>query len=218
LEGMYRAASKAAKEDDGVLSEARRLTQKLQAGEPYLRAVWKRMREVSLSSIAEDIEKLGAHFDLMLGESDVNDTLPAMIEELKAKNLLRQSQGALVADVAEDQPPLVVVKSDGAALCGATDLATIMQRTRGMGASKILYVVDQRQDQHLQSVFAVARKAGFEEGAALVHVAFGTVNGKDGKPFKTRDGGVAKLTDLLESTIEQAQLRVSDGDEYIAEK
>jgi len=218
LEEMYRIASKAAKEDGAVLASARNLTQKLQAGDPYLLAVWKEMREVSLSSISGDITKLQAHFDLMLGESDVNDALPAMLAELEAKGLSRVSDGALVVDVAEGQPPLIVQKSDGAALYGATDLATVVQRTKGMGASKILYVVDQRQEQHLQSVFEVARKAGFDHGAELAHVAFGTVNGKDGKPFKTRDGGVAKLTDLLASTVEQAKARVSDGNQEIAEK
>jgi len=217
LEAMYRAAAKASKEDDAVLAEARRLTQELQGGNQYLRAVWSKMREVSLSSIAKNIEKLGARFDLMLGESDVNDLLPSMIEELKDKCILRPSDGALVADVADDKPPLIVVKSDGAALYGATDLATIKQRTSEMAATKILYVVDQRQEQHLQSVFAVARKAGYDLGASFIHVAFGTVNGKDGKPFKTRDGGVAKLTDLLETTVEQAKQRVSDRDDAIAE-
>lgn len=218
LEEMYRTASKAAKEDEAVLASARNLTQKLQAGDPYLLAVWKEMREVSLSSISGDITKLQAHFDLMLGESDVNDALPAMLAELEAKGLSRVSDGALVVDVAEGQPPLIVQKSDGAALYGATDLATVVQRTKGLGASKILYVVDQRQEQHLNSVFEVARKAGFDDGAELAHVAFGTVNGKDGKPFKTRDGGVAKLTDLLASTVEQAKARVSDGNQEIAEK
>ena len=216
LEEMYRTASKAAKEDEAVLASARNLTQKLQAGDPYLLAVWTEMREVSLSSISGDITKLQAHFDLMLGESDVNDALPAMLEELEAKGLLRASDGALVVDVAEGQPPLIVQKSDGAALYGATDLATVVQRTKGMGASKILYVVDQRQEQHLQSVFEVARKAGFDDGAEFTHVAFGTVNGKDGKPFKTRDGGVAKLSELLASTIDQAKTRVGDGNERIA--
>lgn len=218
LEEMYRVASRAAKESDVVLAHARKLTQKLQAGDPYLHAVWQVMRDVSLSSISNNIEKLQAHFDLMLGESDVNDELPEMLEHLDAKGLLRKSEGALVVDVADGLPPLIVQKSDGAALYGATDLATLMHRTQVTGATKILYVVDQRQEQHLQSVFEVARKAGFDNGAELVHVAFGTVNGKDGKPFKTRDGGVAKLTDLLASTVEQAKMRVSDGNHEIAEK
>lgn len=218
LEEMYRTASKAAKEDESVLANARSLTQKLQSGEPYLLSVWKEMRDVSLAAISSDIEKLQAHFDLMLGESDMNDDLPAMLAELEGLGLLRISDGALVVDVAEGQPPLIVQKSDGAALYGATDLATINERTQKLAATKILYVVDQRQEQHLQSVFSVARKAGFDRGAELVHVAFGTVNGKDGKPFKTRDGGVAKLTELLASTVEQAKARVGDGDEAISGK
>lgn len=218
LEEMYRVASKDAKENETVLGHARKLTQKLQAGDPYLHSVWQEMRQVSLSSISGDIKKLDAYFDLMLGESDVNDALPEMLEDLETKGLLRKSDGALVVDVADGLPPLIVQKSDGAALYGATDLATLMNRTQTIGATKILYVVDQRQEQHLHSVFEVARKAGFDKGAKLVHVAFGTVNGKDGKPFKTRDGGVAKLTDLIASTVEQAKTRVGDGNHEIAEK
>jgi arginyl-tRNA synthetase len=160
-----------------------------------------------------DINLLGAHFDLLLGESDVQPLIPPVIADLRVRNIAVESDGALIIDVtspgeAKPMPPLLLAKSDGAALYATTDLATIVARKREYNPSRIFYVVDQRQALHFEQVFRAARKGGLADGVELVHVGFGTVNGPDGKPYKTRDGSVAQLSDLLCDAINKAHERL----------
>ena len=197
------------------MAEARAATAALQAGEPEAIALWRSLRAVSLAAQQRDIVLLGAHFDLLLGESDVQDLIAPMVAELRARGVAEPSEGALVITVAapddaKPMPPLLLEKSDGAALYATTDLATILARTRPRQADRILYVVDQRQALHFEQLFRAVRKAGFADGVELVHVGFGTVNGLDGKPYKTRAGGVARLADLLGEAIGKAAERLPE--------
>lgn len=218
LDELYVQASKECKSDEISLATARKNTQALQSGDPLLTAIWEHMRQISLTAVMEQVGTLGAHFDLLLGESDSNEDIDPMIAELSAKGVVSESDGALVAFHSEGEPPLILRKSDGAAIYGSTDLAALRDRVLNHGASKIIYVVDQRQSQHLQAVFAVGRIAGFADGVELVHAGFGTVNGFDGKPFKTRDGGVAKLADLMDASVAKAFDRLASKEHETALK
>jgi arginyl-tRNA synthetase len=160
---------------------------------------------------------LGTHFDLFLGESDVQPLIPAMIADMEAKGVAVESDGALIIEVAapgetKPMPPLLLQKSDGAALYATTDLATIVARVRDNNPKRIVYVVDQRQELHFRQVFRAAEKAGIAPGVELIHAGFGTVNGADGKPYKTREGGVAQLKDLLREAIDKARERLRGDD------
>jgi arginyl-tRNA synthetase len=215
LEGLYPAAAAACKADAGRMEAARRATAELQAGRPGHVALWRALRAVSLEVQKRDFDRLGAHFDLMGGESDAAPSIGPMLAELRRRGLAVEDQGAAVIRVAAEGdehpvPPLIVEKADGAALYATTDLATLRDRVSG-GARRVLYVVDQRQALHFQQVFRAAALAGWGDGCEFTHVGFGTVNGPDGKPFKTRDGGVAKLSDLLDAATEKADARLRDG-------
>lgn len=223
LESMYPEAAAACKADPERLEEARRATAELQAGRAGYRAVWRHFRELSLSAQRKDFNELGAHFDLFEGESDADSLIAPMIADLKARGVAVESDGALVIEVAQPDdakpmPPLIVAKADGAALYSTTDLATIKDRVERLGAQRILYVVDQRQQLHFEQVFKGARIAGYARGAKLEHVGFGTVNGKDGKPYKTREGGVMKLADLLAEAIGKAAETSGRTAEFDAEE
>jgi arginyl-tRNA synthetase len=214
---MYRQIAAACEADPALLEQARRATAELQSGRPGYRALWQHFRDVSLSAQRQSFAELGAHFDLLLGESDVQARIPPLIELLTAKGLVEQSDGALVIQVAEPTdsktfPPLILVKSDGAALYSTTDLATIFDRTETIRPDRALYVVDQRQALHFEQVFRAARKAGIAPGCEFEHVGFGTVNGTDGRPLKTRAGGAAKLDDLLQEAVQKARERVMTSD------
>ncbi len=208
LELMYPAAAAACKHDPGRLQLARLATSELQEGRPGYRALWAQFRTFSLDSILTDIDRLGAHFDLLAGESDTERMVGPMVEELLAKGVAVHSQGAVVIEVHEPDdgdrplPPLILLKSDGAAMYGTTDLATIKQRVDAYQPDRICYVVDQRQADHLTQVFRAAAKVGL--GPQLVCVGFGTVNGADGKPLKTRVGGTVKLGDLMAAAEDKA--------------
>ena len=201
LELMYPAAAAACKRDPARLELARAATSELQVGRPGYRALWAHFRALSLDSILADIDRLGAHFDLLAGESDTQPIVAPMVEDLLAKEVAVHSQGAVVVEVHEPSdgdrplPPLILLKSDGAAMYGTTDLATIKQRVDAYEPDRICYVVDQRQADHFTQVFRAAAKAGL--GPQLIHIGFGTVNGADGKPLKTRTGGTVKLSDLI---------------------
>lgn len=213
LQRLYTRASQACQQDAARMDEARALTARLQSGEPGLRRLWQAVRQVSLVSQLADIEQLGVRFDLLLGESDVQHLIPAMLADLEQRGLARRSEGALVMDVgATDDgvamPPLLLAKSDGAALYATTDLATIVDRVQRFQPAEIVYVVDQRQALHFQQVFRAAELAGLCGGTRLVHVGFGTVNGPDGRAFKTREGGVARLSDLLDTAVRGARARL----------
>lgn len=226
LEELYPAASAACKADPARLEEARTATAELQAGRPGYRALWRHFFAVSETGLRREFASLGVKFDLWKGEADVDALIPPMIAELKQRGLAVMSEGALVMDVSEpgdkkQMPPLILLKSDGAVLYGTTDLATIIDRVHQRHPDLILYVVDQRQHGHFEQVFRAAHKAGFSHGAALEHAGFGTVNGADGRPFKTRAGGVMKLYDLIAMATQEAAKRLLEqgiGADYPAEE
>ena len=215
LQKLYPEAATACRADAGRMEQARAATAALQSGEPQARSIWRSLRDISLAAQQQDIALLGAHFDLLLGESDVQALIPEMIADLRDRGIATESEGALIievaaADEARPMPPLLLVKSDGAALYATTDLATIVARRREQDPARILYVVDQRQALHFEQVFRAARRAGLAGEIELVHVGFGTVNGPDGKPYKTREGGVAQLSDLLDDAIGKARERLAE--------
>jgi arginyl-tRNA synthetase len=216
LEEIYPAASAACKADPARLEEARKATAELQSGRPGYRALWEHFFAVSRVGLEREWGSLGVHFDLWKGEASVEPLMAPLIEDLKKRHLAEVSEGALVIRVAEDgdkkeMPPLILVKSDGAVLYGSTDMATIVDRVREQNPDLILYVVDQRQHQHFEQVFRAARKANLNGKAELEHVGFGTMNGPDGKPFKTREGGVMKLYDLIAMVTEEADKRLTEA-------
>jgi arginyl-tRNA synthetase len=226
LEEIYPAASAACKADPARLEEARRATADLQAGRPGYRALWEHFFAVSKVGLEREWGSLGVHFDLWKGEASVEPLIAPMIEDLKSRHVTQESEGALVIPVAEEgdrkeMPPLILVKSDGAVLYGTTDLATIVDRVKEQDPDLILYVVDQRQHLHFEQVFRAARKAGIAGKAALEHAGFGTMNGTDGKPFKTRAGGVMKLFDLIAMVTAEAEKRLNEagiGADYPAQE
>lgn len=216
LEVMYPTAAARAKEDEAFRTRARKATLQLQEGEPIHRRIWHAMHDASMVALRRDYATLGVDFDLWNGESDADPFIPAMIAELRAQNLLEHDQGAQVLRVArpEDKrelPPLLVVSSEGSAMYGTTDLATIVQRRAQLQPDLYLYVVDQRQADHFTQVFRGAERAGWVPPESLEHIGFGTMNGADGKPFKTRAGGVLKLGDLIGMTLEKARVRLREA-------
>ena len=217
LEEIYPTASARCKEHPEELDAAREVTWKLQQGHPGYRALWQHIHDVSIADLRQDYEKLNIEFDVWYGESDTQHRIPGLVESLEKQGFAERSQGALVIFVDEetdkkDLPPLILVKSDGAALYGTTDLATIVQRIEDYSPDLILYVVDKRQSDHFVQVFRAARKTGIAsaESVRLEHVGFGTMNGKDGKPFKTRAGGVMKLKDLIQMLVDKALERMDE--------
>lgn len=214
LEELYPQASEREKGDPEFAEAARQATVELQAGRPGYRALWQHFRDVSVDDLRQSYERLNIHFDLWLGESDTQDRLHGLIERLKAEGYARESRGALVVEVDDPEdkesiPPLMLEKTDGAVLYGTTDLATIDQRIEEFHPDYILYVVDNRQQQHFRQVFKASYKTGVApESTRLEHNGFGTMNGKDGKPFKTREGGIMKLKDLIELVTGHAMARI----------
>ncbi|HEY4293300.1 arginine--tRNA ligase [Luteibacter sp.] len=216
LQELYPRVAATCKADAARMAVARAATAALQAGSERHRRIWEVIRRVSLEAQARDFATLEAHFDELLGESHVQPLIPDMVADLVARGVAVRSDGALVIDVAQDDdespmPPLLLEKSDGASLYATTDLATIVDRRQRHHPERIVYVVDQRQALHFAQVFRAAKAAGFADGTELIHVGFGTVNGKDGKPYKTRDGGVAQLHDLLAEALDKARLRQVEG-------
>jgi arginyl-tRNA synthetase len=217
LQELYPQASQRAKADEAAMAAARAATRELQAGRPGYRALWRHFVDVSVAELRADFAALDIEFDLWLGESDVSDAIPPLLDRLRREGLAVISEGAEIIHVAEpgdkrELPPLILVKSDGAVLYGTTDLATIEQRVR-QGADLVLYVVDKRQSDHFEQVFRAARKTGIAPPhVALEHAGFGTMNGKDGKPFKTREGGVMRLKDLIEIVTSKARERMAEAE------
>jgi arginyl-tRNA synthetase len=226
LETLYPRASAACKADPARLEAARRATVDLQAGRPGYRALWRHFVTVSERGLEREFGALGVRFDLWNGESSVDALIAPMIEDLKRRGLASMSEGALVVDVARDDdkkpmPPLILVKSEGGVLYGTTDLATVIERVREYDPDLILYVVDHRQHGHFEQVFRAAQKAGLSGKAHLEHVGYGTMNGPDGKPFKTRAGGVMKLHDLIAMAKAEAETRLAEagiGADYPAQE
>ena len=193
LEEIYPAASAKSKEDEAYKNEALEATLQLQQGKRGYRALWNHIMKVSVEDLKKNYSKLHVDFDLWMGESDADRYIPDMVDYLKKNNYAYVDQGALVVDVKEESdtkeiPPCMILKSDGASLYNTTDLATIVQREEDYHPDEIIYVVDKRQELHFVQVFRCAKKAKMvEEKTALSFVGFGTMNGKDGKPFKTRN-------------------------------
>jgi arginyl-tRNA synthetase len=217
LETTYPAAAARAKTDEPFRARARKATLALQSGESTHRRIWRAMHDLSMAALKREFHALGVDFDLWNGESDADPLIPAMLEDLRGKNLLEHDQGAEVLRVARagdarELPPLLVVSSEGSAMYGTTDLATIVQRERDIDPDLYLYVVDQRQADHFVQVFRAAEIAGYVAPGALEHIGFGTMNGTDGKPFKTRAGGVLKLGDLIGMARDKARARLREAE------
>lgn len=224
LEEIYPAASAKSKVDEEFKAKAHTATAKLQAGyAPYI-ALWKHILAVSVADLKKNYENLNVDFEYWLGESDAQAYIPAMLDDMVAKGYARESMGALVVDIAQETdtkelPPCIVRKSDGAAIYETTDLATIIQREKDFNPDRYLYVVDKRQDLHFVQVFRAAKKCGLLPAEKeLLFLGFGTVNGKDGKPFKTRDGGVMRLENLIAGVNEEVYNKVMSGREMPEEE
>ncbi len=210
ISDLYKRAAAAFKESDDFKEQARVATSDLQSGNLEYRKIWQMFHDVSIKDIKKTYDKLDVDFDLWLGESDVNDILPEMFSSLIQKGLAVESDGAMIIPLppikTRERAPFILRKTDGAYTYAATDLATIIQRIKDFKPDAILYVVDARQKEHFEQVFEVAKTAGYvPETVSLEHLGFGTVNGADGKPFKTREGGVMSLADLLELAEEKAK-------------
>lgn len=218
LNEIYPFASKKSKENEEFKIKAHQFTADLQNGRPGYIAVWKEILRVSINDLKGNYEKLGVDFDYWYGESDADKYIDELVSILTDKGLLYKSEGAMVVDVAEESdkapmPPVIIKKSDNSSIYATTDLATIIQRNRDFAPKKIWYVVDKRQDLHFTQVFRCARKAELVPAdTELELLGFGTMNGSDGKPYKTRDGGVMKLSDLIETVTNAAaeKLRTSE--------
>ena len=216
LEEIYPTAS-AKKSDPEFSHKAHQATLELQQGRRGYRALWQHIMNVSVADLRKNYDNLDVHFEKWLGESDADPYIPAMVENLKARGIAVQSQGAWVIPVAQEGdkkeiPPCILVKSDGSSIYATTDLATLVQRTRDWHPDKVLYVTDKRQNLHFEQVFRAARKAGIvPPETELEHVGFGTMNGKDGKPFKTRDGGVLRLETLISDMTDFVRAKVVEN-------
>ncbi len=212
LEEIYPAASAKSKEDPVYKEKAMEATFKLQSGVRGYRALWNHILQVSVADLKRNYENLNVEFDLWKGESDVQALIPDMVDYMKEEGYAYISEGALVVDVKEETdtkeiPPCMILKSDGASLYNTTDLATILERMNQYHPDKIIYLTDKRQDLYFEQVFRCARKTKLvQPETQLLHIGFGTVNGKDGKPYKTRQGGVPRLEDLI-AEIQEEMLR-----------
>ena len=197
---LYKKASARCKEDEAAREKARIITAKFQDGHAGYRALWKHLRDVSVEAVKEIYGDLDVNFDLWLGESDAHETCKEIMKIAKDKGILEKDEGAEIIRLEESnkpKPPVILEKSDGGFTYAATDIATIKMRCDDLKADEIIYVTDLRQSLHFEQVFEAAKMLGICPDTKLVHIGFGTVNGKDGKPFKTRDGGVMNLADLI---------------------
>lgn len=224
LEEIYPTASGKSKEDPEYKEKAMEATFKLQNGVRGYRALWNHIISVSVADLKKNYENLNVEFDLWKGESDVHDVIPGMVEYMKKEGYAHESEGALVVDVKEETdtkeiPPCMILKSDGASLYNTTDLATIKERMEKINPDHIIYVVDKRQELYFTQVFRCARKTGLVKPyTGLTFVGFGTMNGKDGKPFKTRQGGVMRLENLLNDINEQMYTKIMNNHEVPEEE
>lgn len=219
LEEIYPTASAKSKEDEAYKNAALDATFKLQSGDRGYRAIWNHIMKISVEDLKKNYENLNVHFEWWKGESDVQDIISGMVEEFKKSGLAHESEGALVVDVKEESdtkeiPPCIILKSDGASLYATTDLATLVDRRKAFDPKQLIYVVDKRQDMHFLQVFRTAKKAGIvSEDTKLDFLGFGTMNGKDGKPFKTRSGGVMRLETLIKDINEKMFEKITENHE-----
>lgn len=224
LEEIYPASSARSKADPEYKARAMEATRKLQEGVRGYRALWQHMMDVSVADLRKNYNSLNVEFDLWKGESDVQYLIPEMVEYMKEGGYAHISEGALVVDVKEETdtkevPPCMILKSDGASLYNTTDLATILERMRLYHPDQIIYLTDKRQDLYFDQVFRCARKTKLvEPETELKWIGFGTVNGRDGKPFKTRDGGVMRLETLIQETKDEMYRKIKEGREMPEEE
>ena len=230
LEEIYPAASARSKQDEDYKAKALQATVELQHGRRGYHALWEQIMKLSVADLKENYRKLDVTFDLWKGESDVQKYIPGMVRKMQEDGLAYEDQGAWIVDVAEESdtkqiPPCMLLKSDGASLYTTTDLATLLEREQEYHPDEVLYVVDKRQELHFVQVFRCARKAGIvREETELNFLGFGTMNGKDGKPFKTREGGVMRLEELIgdinremyQKIVENRSVRDKDAEETAA--
>lgn len=215
LNVIYPFASAKSKENDDFKQKARAVTAKLQKGDPGYTALWREIIRISVADMKKNYENLNVDFDYWYGESDAEKYVPELLDVLNEKGLLHESQGAMVVDVAEESdkitiPPVIIKKSDNSNIYATTDLATLIQREHDFKPDQIWYIVDARQGLHFTQVFRCAKKAGLvPEEVTLAHIGYGTMNGADGKPYKTREGGVMRLADFYNTVYEAALKRVS---------
>ncbi len=224
LERIYPLASTRAKEDENIMEEVRRITAELDKGyEPYVK-LWNIIREISVENIKKTYNSLNAVFDLWEGEADSYPYIDEMLDILRKAGCLVESEGALVCNVEEETdkaeiPPLVVIKTDGTTLYATRELATILSRKKRFNPDEMIYIVDNRQGMYFEQVFRTSYKSGLvDKDFKFQFIGTGTMNGKDGKPFKTRDGGVMKLETLLNEIKEETAKYVKDNEAMSAEE
>ena len=224
LEEIYPAASARSKEDEAYKEEAMHATYLVQHGHRGYQAILQHILNVSVTDLKRNYANLNVEFDLWKGESDAQPYIPEMVERLKKEGYAYESNGALVVDVKEDSdtkevPPCMILKSDGASLYTTTDLATLVERRKLFDPAEVIYVLDKRQEMHFIQVFRCAKKTGIvKPETELKFLGFGTMNGKDGKPFKTRDGGVMRLEYLIADIDEQMYQKISDNPDISPEE
>ncbi len=217
LEEIYPTASAKSKTDEDFAKKAHEATCFLQNHKRGYYALWQHIMAVSVTDLKRNYENLNVSFDVWKGESDAEAYIPPMLEKLEAQGILQESEGARVIPVAREDdkkeiPPCILVKSDGATLYATTDLATIVQRMEDYRPDKILYLTDKRQSLHFEQVFRAAKKSGIvPESTQLQHIGFGTMNGKDGKPFKTRSGGVMRLETLIADITDYVEKKILEN-------
>ena len=219
LEEIYPCASARSKEDEAYRDEALEATKQLQKGKAGYRALWEHIMNVSVADLKKNYENLSVDFDWWKGESSVEEIIPGMVADMKKGGYAYESEGALVVDVAKESdtkeiPPCMILKSDGASLYTTTDLATLLDRKQSFDPEHVIYVVDKRQEMHFVQVFRCAHKTGIvSENVKLDFLGFGTMNGRDGKPFKTREGGVMRLETLISDIRETMYNKIMDNHE-----
>ncbi len=217
LEEIYPAAAAKKKEDEAFAEKAHTATYELQTGRPGYRALWQHIMRLSLADMRKIYDNLNVHFEAWLGESDADPYIPAMVEDLKKRGIAVQSEGAWVIPVAKEEdkkevPPCILVKSDGSAIYATTDLATMVQRMQDFKPDRMFYITDKRQNLHFEQVFRAAKLGGIlPEDYQVEHLGFGTMNGADGKPFKTREGGVMRLEVLIKDMTDFVRTKVVEN-------
>ena len=216
LEEIYPYASQWSKEHDDYREESRKAILELQQGRRGYMALWEHIMRVSMEDLRKNYDNLGTVFDVWGKESDAQKYIPDMIRDMKDNGYAHLSEGALVVDVKEEtdtkeMPPCMILKSDGATLYNTTDLATIVERMTLYNPDRIIYIVDKRQSLYFEQIFRCAKKTGIvKPETGLTHIGFGTMTGKDGKPFKTRDGGVMRLSMLIDLIVDEVRSKMAD--------
>lgn len=224
LERIYPAASAKSKEDEAFAAQAHEMTRRLQEGDRGCRALWAHIMRLSVEDLKRNYDRLNVSFELWYGESDAQSFVGPMLEIMQEKGLAQRSDGALVVDVSDPAdtkqiPPCILLKSDGATLYATTDLATLLSRMRDLHPGRIFYVTDKRQSLHFEQVFRAARLADIvPQEVRLDHLGFGTMNGADGKPFKTREGGVMRLEQLIAEITEFIERKIENNQVVSAEE